>query len=114
MNRRQNKLNATKYLVITAMLMTAMQMVQAADIYLNVADGNWTNASSWNPAQVPVAGDNARIDGDRVVRITDDVACANFAVGYNGGQLGTAYLESGNLTLSANLELGQWGNGIRG
>lgn len=48
----------TARIVVGVVVMTASMHVQAAEIERIGSDGDWSNASLWNPAQVPTSGDD--------------------------------------------------------
>ncbi len=85
--------------------------LEATTIYLNVADGNWTNSASWNPAQVPGSADEVRIQNGGTLHINSDVSCLRLYVGSSTSTTGHLEMASGTLTVGDNFSVGRNGYG---
>ena len=101
----------TRFLQLSLVAMVAtMPAFGAAISWNNSAGGNWSDAASWTPAQVPGAADSALItlNGTYVVTLDVAAAVAGLTVGGTSGTQ-TLLVESPTLTLTGAGSFGSHG-----
>ena len=99
-----------------------VEQSQAGDIvWTNLAGGNWSSATNWNPHQVPAAGDNAYItnSGTYTVTFNASVTVASLVVGGTSGtqtftNSGSTLTLNGTSTVGANGVFSQSGGALAG
>ncbi|MBI4930088.1 MAG: T9SS type A sorting domain-containing protein [Bacteroidetes bacterium] len=85
--------------------------LQAATL-TSIATGNWSNPATWNLGYVPLATDNAVINGAFTVTVDGNYTCNNLTVG-NGATNSTLQITSAanSLTITGDLLINAGNNG---
>ena len=106
---QKNIVNSTKssnffYSSVLALLLLIMGAGSASAVtYTATQSGNWNAASTWGGAGYPQAGDDAVVNQNYTITLTDNASCRNLTFGGNPGIIALGLYDlsiGGNLTLT--------------